>query len=141
MATRTDLRPRGVEGYTVARDELRALIVSALDKAQTSSIKSEVDPESFHPEECIIIANTQGAPALVNTEGVGGFANLTKGSKATIEVWFSIGEYGYLRSIDLPVHDVIALSTSTPHDLADFIRTFGDRLDTNHSLWYNWAKS
>ena len=100
MATRTDLRPRGVEGYTVARDELRALIASALDKS-----------------------------------------NLTKGSKATIEVWFSIGEYGYLRSIDLPVHDVIALSTSTPHDLADFIRTFGDRLDTNHSLWYNWAKS
>ena len=72
-----------------------------------------------------------GEIAVVNTEGTGCIAD----EDGNIGLYFS---YDFLITrVDLKVEDLGGAVTETEIDLADGIRTFGSRLDANHSTWFN----
>lgn len=66
---------------------------------------------------------------MVNEEGVGCIAK-----NGTIGVWVSAA-FERIR-IDIPVDDIIVAATAETIDLADGIRIFGARLDSNHHRWF-----
>lgn len=86
-----------------------------------------LDSVFLHSQTCATFA-------IINDEGVGGYE-----AEDHARVWFTYGEMGlYIHDILIPSDALIGASTAEPVDLADFIRTFGDRLDTNHDTWASW---
>lgn len=67
--------------------------------------------------------------AVVNGEGVGGIG--TDG--ATVDVWFSVG--GMWDTLPIPLSAIAEATGRETIDLADGIRHFGARLDSNHCGW------
>lgn len=78
----------------------------------------------------MLIAVDDNTPAVVNLEGVG-----------CIETNGTIGVYicSVLERIrvNIPTATILAAITDRTIDLADGIRTFGARLDSNHHQWYS----
>lgn len=67
--------------------------------------------------------------AVVNGEGVGGVG--TDGT--TVDVWFSVG--GMWDTLPIPLSIIAEATGRETIDLADGIRHFGARLDSNHYGW------
>lgn len=97
-------------------------VLTAQDPAlDLSRLSSELGPQ-------MLFAVDGGAAAVVNVEGVG---EVAEGD--TIAVYFTEG-FGVF-PVALPVDAVAASATKETIDLADGIRTFGSRLDSNHRRW------
>lgn len=81
----------------------------------------------------IAVVKTKNGLATVCSEGVGWEEN--QYGELVIEVWVD----NYMRDyIDVPKAFVIgALTDGTEVELADFIRTFGARLENNFHTWKN----
>jgi hypothetical protein len=54
-----------------------------------------------------------------------------------LNYWGKNGNNGY---IDIYPEQLVPLIADTTMDLADFVRIFGDRLETNVSIWQGYAK-
>jgi hypothetical protein len=81
------------------------------------------------------IVNGKNGLATVLDEGVGWFAD--KNGKLPINYWGKNGNNGYL---DITVEELYPLISDETIDLADHVRIFGDRLETNLYIWQNYAK-
>lgn len=81
----------------------------------------------------VAVVKTKNGLATICSEGVGWEEN--QYGELIIEVWVD----NYMRDyIDVPKAFVIgALTDGTEVELADFIRTFGARLDNNFHIWKN----
>lgn len=77
-----------------------------------------------------VIVNKEGVVRLINTEGVQ--STLHEGTLAI----YTHGGY-VLRTPE----EVSAMQTSVTVDLSEFVRVFGQRLETNFYLAYEWANS
>jgi hypothetical protein len=76
-----------------------------------------------------VLAKTVKGIAYICGEGVGWWAD----EDGTIEVEFSGGmSIGYTA---IPLDDVVACISSETVELRDFVRVFGDRLDSNCYVW------
>jgi hypothetical protein len=85
--------------------------------------------------EVMLIVNGKNGVATVMDEGVGWFAD--KNGKLPINYWGKNGNNGY---IDIYPEQLVPLIADTTLDIADFVRIFGDRLETNVSIWQQYAK-
>jgi hypothetical protein len=97
--------------------------------------ETSVDRAKIEPMDAVVLEGRAGGSfAVVNDEGVGGYE-----TNDHVRVWFYYGVNGlYIHDTMVPSSDVLDAVTTDEVDLAEFIRTFGDRLDTNHSIWASW---
>lgn len=103
-------RPRGATGLRLNREKLTELVGRELAYADN-----------------VLIKVSEGY-AVVNTEGVG-MAERDR----TVGV-YCLGAFEYvIVHVDV---DELAQLTEDEVDLADFIRTFGGRLNANHYTWF-----
>lgn len=77
-----------------------------------------------------LLRNTTGEAVVLSYEGVAG--KESRPGMAVVDTMSHDWEY-------LPIEAVEACRTGETEDLADFIRTFGDRLNANHWHWHSWA--
>jgi hypothetical protein len=72
--------------------------------------------------------------AIVGTEGVGYFAD----ENNCYPIHFTL-DWGY-QYVDVSGEDMCGLLSNETIDLADLIRVFGDRLENNFAIWYNYTE-
>lgn len=71
--------------------------------------------------------------AIIGTEGVG-WQSSEDSRIVTVPVWSSNG-FSYAHPVDLHVNMLQTFVTEETVDLADWVRVFGDRLETNLCIW------
>jgi hypothetical protein len=122
-------RKRGALAYPLNRVRLA--------KALRDTINPMAEAEKFEPMESALIFGEDKKWAIVNTEGVGGFAD---DYDEEARVYFTYDDGFMIDSEKLPWEVVNDCLDDVPAiDLADFIRVFGSRLETNHHIWYRFA--
>lgn len=122
-------RPRGAFGYP--------LDSAVLAQKLRQVVNPDTPLDNWHALKSVLVYGDGKSWAVVNTEGVGAYADDYDGQA---DVWF-VYAHGRLDCDKLSftdVHDAL-VAGAAPVDLADFIRVFGDRLDSNHALWFNFA--
>jgi hypothetical protein len=113
------------------------IIVHVIDTVKaTAFIKERLNaPEDADiTAERMAIVNGKNGLATVVTEGVGWFAD--KNGGIPINYWSGQFSSGY---IDITEDELKSLISSEVVNLADHIRTFGDRLETNFYIWRQYA--
>lgn len=119
-------RTRGALAHTINHEKLLEL-----GKQAFTPLYPDHDPARLEhgplPQMLIVVDDLKHA--VVNGEGVG----KVEQEDGTVEVAFVYG----MSVLNLPINveDALRLASADRIDLADGIRTFGDRLDTNHSIW------
>ena len=127
--TRND-RERGATGYVLDSNKLAQAIRDA--------VKPDASADDFPPLQSVLVFGEGTKWAIVNYEGVGNFAD---DYDAKPHAYYCYKGGFQIESVPL-TWDVVTECrdmTEPPVDLADFIRTFGDRLDNNHAIWYRFA--
>jgi len=69
--------------------------------------------------------------AFINTEGVGSMVE----DYNLVQVYYYTNGWGQLNSIGIGRNVLVKLATEGSEDLAEWVRSFGARLDSNVSLW------
>ena len=112
-------------------------VVHVLDvEKATAFIKERFEaPDLDITAERMAIVNGKNGVATVLTEGVGWFAD--KAGMLPINYWGKNGNNGYL---DITPAELAPLISDETIDLADHVRVFGDRLETNLYVWQQYAK-
>lgn len=112
-------------------------IVHLLDQDKaTKFIKDRFqDPEADIKADRMVVVNGEKGLATVIDEGVGWFAD--KDGGIPINYWGKYGSGGY---IDVTADELKTLISDETIDLADHVRVFGDRLETNLYIWQSYAK-
>ena len=72
-----------------------------------------------------------GKVAFVNTEGVGEIAD----DYNLVDVWYFTSGWGQLNTIKVGRKLLVDMATEGEEDLAEWVRTFGARLDSNVRIW------
>ena len=113
-------------------------IVHVLDvEKATALIKRRFNNQDAEiTAERMAIVNGKNGVATVLDEGVGWYAD--KEGKLPINYWGKNGANGY---IDITPEELAPLISDETIDLADHVRVFGDRLETNLFIWQNYAKN
>ena len=114
------------------------IIVHVIDTVKaTAFIKERLNaPEDANIEaDRMAIVNGKNGLATVVTEGVGWFADKNGG----IPINYYSGNYGSGGYIDITEDELKSLISSEVVNLADHIRSFGDRLETNFYIWRQYA--
>jgi hypothetical protein len=122
---RYSLRKKGILCHAIHPEKTTKFIKDRLGVGEETDIHAEV----------MLVVNGKNGVATLCDEGVGWYAD-SKG-KLPINYWGKNGANGY---IDITPEELTDLISDTTMDLADFVRIFGDRLETNLSLWQNYAK-
>lgn len=118
-------RATGYPVRLIDADKLDALIRHRVVSVHGAS---EEDAQRYSGGAGVLVKTDKGV-AYICTEGVGWWAE----DDGTIEVQFHGGmSIGYTA---IPLEDVVACLSSETVELGEFIRTFGDRLDSNFWLW------
>jgi hypothetical protein len=112
-------------------------IVHVIDvEKATEFIKNRFEnPEADIKADRMAVVNGKNGLATVLDEGVGWFADKVGG--IPINYWGKNGNNGY---IDVTAEELKTLISDETIDLADHIRVFGDRLETNLYVWQQYAK-
>jgi hypothetical protein len=89
--------------------------------------------EGYRVDGPLLLIWTPEGPCVLLTEGVGYAVN----PEGTLPVPVR-GEAMslFVELVELPAADVVAAATGAEVDIADHIRVFGARLESNYSLWY-----
>ena len=112
----------------------KGVMVHLLDLDKANAYFANEIPEYNGKVDYMAVVVTEKGLATLCTEGVGWNAD----EKGNVPINISWGmSQGYR---DIPVEDLPALVSDEMIDLADFIRVFGDRLESNFSIWKNQAK-
>lgn len=115
----------------MARRERPSVLVSKLDTDKlTPILKNKTGIDSVTADQMVVV-NTENGVATICSEGVGWWAN-DDNQYLTIAVdgWSDHVVYLTAEELSDAVSDEVVY-------LNEFIRTFGDRLETNFDLWYN----
>ena len=112
-------------------------VVHVIDvEKATAFIKERFEnPEANITAERMAIVNGKNGLATVLDEGVGWFADKVGG--IPINYYGKNGNSGY---IDITAEELKTLISDETIDLADHVRVFGDRLETNLYVWQQYAK-
>jgi hypothetical protein len=122
---RYSLRTKGVVCHALHPEKTTKFIKETLGIGDDVEINAEV----------MLVVNGKNGVATLCDEGVGWFAD--KVGKLPLNYWGKNGNNGY---IDIYPEQLVPLIADTTMDLADFVRIFGDRLETNVSIWQGYAK-
>ena len=107
-----------------------------IDKA-TAFIKERLNAteDSNITADRMAVVNGERGLATVVTEGVGWYADANGG----IPINYWSGNYGSGGYIDITEDELKSLIADETINLADHIRAFGDRLETNFYIWRQYA--
>lgn len=122
----------------MSRERELGTIVHTLDPIATLAlIRKKLDkPDADVTPDAMVVVNGEKGLATVITEGVGWFADANGG----IPINFWSGNYGSGGYVDVTEEELRGVISANTIDLADHIRTFGDRLETNFYIWQQYAK-
>jgi hypothetical protein len=118
-------RERGTLVFKMDENATLALIRNKLGKPD-----ADVRPDTM------VVAMGKNGPATICREGVGWWADANGG----IPINFYSGNYGSGGFVDVTAEELLGVTTEETMDLADFINSFGDRLETNFYLWQQYIK-
>lgn len=111
--------------HVIDTDKATAFIKERLNAPEDSEIRADL----------MAVVNGDRGLATVVTEGVGWFADANGG----IPINYWSGGYGSGGYIDITEEELKSLISDETVNLADHIRTFGDRLETNFYIWRQYA--
>lgn len=120
-------RPTGAIAKKIDADALLAVGRAALVAKHPDADPSHL---THGPQPQMMLAVDRGNAAIVNGEGVGAIAN----ENGIIEAYFCYGMTW--TPLELELEKVSGTVTDEEIDLAEGIRTFGSRLDSNHHQWF-----
>ena len=102
----------------------------------TAFLKEKLDaPDVDFSAELMAIVNGENGVATLLSEGVGWYAD----AKGLLPINY-FGKNGMSGYVDITPEELAPLISDETIDLADFVRIFGDRLETNLSIWQYYAK-
>src|SRR5699024_1817449 len=129
-AADTNGRPRGAIAHRLDSVKLveAAREVLRVSRSKYSPDHIEAILES-HNADHVLVAVSDNKAAVLHSEGVG-----TKETDGTVGVFIETGLQ--VDRVDIPVDRIVAAMTCETVDLADAIRVFGARLDSNHLQWF-----
>lgn len=116
-------------------ERIRGTVVHLLDPEKTTKfLQTRLDNPDVVSSP-MVVANGNKGIATICGEGVGWFVD----EKGLLPIDYYSGAYGggYL---DITPEELMPLISDKTIDLADFVRTFGDRLENNFYLWVNYTK-
>ena len=124
-------RITGINGFKLDNDKLADAIADELVRTgETSVNRAKIEPM----DAVLLHSESYKTFAVINDEGVGAYEH-----EDHVTVWFTYGKDGmFIHDVPVPSSDLIEAVTAESVDLAEFIRVFGDRLDTNHDIWASW---
>jgi hypothetical protein len=115
-----------------------SILVNRLDGDKaTALIRSKTAP-NLAPDtvaEDMVVINTPKGLTTVCTEGVGWFVN--DDGEYLLGAFIGYAETSYMITED----ELKSCILGEMVDLKDFINVFGDRLETNFTIWYNQARN
>jgi hypothetical protein len=120
------------------RRERPSIMVNQIDTAKLTTLlywkNVEVGSDARPEGEAMVVVNTPKGLATICNEGVGWWKN--------DEDKYLVGGYiGYSNPTYYITEDeLLSCVSSEQVDLAEFIRSFGSRLEVNFDLWYNQVK-
>ncbi len=109
-------------------------MVRALDQEKVLTFLKAKFPELPVSVDKYAIAVGEKGAAIVGTEGVGYFAD----ENGKYPIHFQL-DWGW-QYLDVSGDELASLLSRETIDLADLVRVFGDRLDNNFYLWYNYTE-
>lgn len=110
-----------------------SFMVTLLDRDKTTAfIRNKFDNDRYVAEPMVVINGRKGL-ATVCTEGVGWY----KDDKGYTILFDDINYIGMWTEIS--DEELASLISDEQTDLADFIRMFGDRLESNFYIWYRYG--
>jgi len=115
-------------------ERIRGTVVHLLDPEKTTEfLKNKLNNDTVKSQPMVVVTGDKGI-ATVCGEGVGWFVD----DKGFLPIDYYVGEYGsgYL---DVTPEELMPLISNETIDLADFIRSFGDRLENNFYSWVSYT--
>jgi hypothetical protein len=116
-------------------ERVRGNVVHLLDPEKTTKfLQTKLDNPDIKSDSMVVVNGDKGV-ATVCTEGVGWFID----GEGLLPVNYHVGQFGsgYL---DITPEELMPLISNETIDLADFIRSFGDRLENNFYSWVGYAR-
>lgn len=116
----------------------QSILVNRLDGDKATALIRSKTTDTLAPDtvaEDMVVINTRRGLATVCTEGVGWFAN--DDGEYLLGAFIGYHETSYMITED----ELKSCILGEMIDLKDFINVFGDRLETNFTIWYNQAKN
>ena len=116
-------------------ERIRGNVVHLLDAEKTTKfLQTRLDNTEITYDPMVVVNGDKGV-ATVCTEGVGWFID----DKGLLPVNYHVGQFGS-GYIDITPEELMPLISNETVDLADFIRSFGDRLENNFYSWVSYAR-
>ena len=116
----------------------KSIMVNKTDTAKLSEllyVKNVQAGSNNRPEaEVMVIANTPKGLATVCNEGVGWWKD--ENNKYVVSGWMGYSETIYR----ITENELLSCLSDEQVDLAEFINSFGSRLEVNFDLWYEQVK-
>ena len=115
--------------------ERKSVWVSKIDTDKASKLMQDhfQDP-SIKAEEMAVVNGKRGVATVCN-EGVGWFAN-DEGKFLLMGYYGAYGEVNMYATAD----ELSSIMSDEFIYLDEFVRSFGDRLETNYEIWYDQAQ-
>lgn len=115
--------------------ERKSVWVSKIDTDKASKLMQDhfQDP-SIKAEEMAVVNGKKGVATVCN-EGVGWFAN-DEGKFLLMGYYGAYGEVNMYATAD----ELSSIMSDEFIYLDEFVRSFGDRLETNYEIWYDQAQ-
>ena len=128
--------PHATMYIQVERETMRtSVMVSQIDTAKlTTMLNAKADRDDLVGEP-MVVANTVKGFATVCSEGVGWWKN--NDGKYLVGAWVGYSNPTFYLTED----ELLSCLSSEQVDLAEFVQTFGSRLENNFDLWYDQVKN
>lgn len=111
-----------------------SVMVNKIDNVKLGDLLNAKTDRNDLEGEAMVVVNTPEGLATICNEGVGWFKN--DDGKYLVGGWVGYSNPTFYLSED----ELLSCLSSEQVDLAEFIRSFGDRLETNFDIWYYQIK-
>jgi hypothetical protein len=111
-----------------------SIMVNKIDNDKLTKVLISKRGKDDIEAESMVVVNTHKGLATICHEGVGWWKN-------DEEKYLTAGYVGFNNIVYYLTEDeLLSCLSSEQVDLAEFINTFGDRLETNFDLWYSQVR-
>lgn len=131
---RGEHRVRGCLVYTLDMKALEEKVLEIMSAYEGESVEDLRAQNAGLADRSLVFGfDDKGRAWIVGTEGVGWKAD--ESDNFNIRMQFGFGSTGY--TVAVPHAVMRKLRSNEMVDLADHVRIFGDRLESNFSLWFD----
>jgi len=116
--------------------ERKSVWTSKIDTDKASKLMQDHFNDPAIKAEAMAVINAERGVATVCDEGVGWFAN----DEGKFLLLGYVGQFGQA-TMYATADELSSIMSDEFIYLDEFVRSFGDRLETNYDIWYNQANS